>query len=316
MVTDLVNGVIYLYYFYQYDDPVIINIKGELANPRAAGPLSSLFPENVREEAANRYWQATKTIRINNIIGRSWAVVILISLVLLLFFTSRRKGLRFWLPAVFVLGPAALLMKVAAPDPVKNSVWRTVLTETLGNMIPLCIGFLASLSIMIVKAVSGGISPLQQILYIFGFPLLTAWLIFHGPMLASTGNMRFPDFLFQRLPQVLTVTFLGLAGIFPVAMPLVNRSIAMSQIMPLSPWIVMTWWAITIVGGLAGGFLIFIYEQWAVKRGYQAWNVYAGNGGEIDTPRWKKIWWWVIISILIILAGLVAGLILLKATSG
>ncbi len=40
----------------------------------------------------------------------------------------------------------------------------------------------------------------------------------------------------------MVTTFLGLAGIFPIAMPLENMSIAMSQIIPLSPWIVMTWW--------------------------------------------------------------------------
>ncbi len=61
LVADLVNGVIYLYFFYQYDNPVIINVKDELANPREAGPLSKLFPEDVQQEAANRYRQVTKT---------------------------------------------------------------------------------------------------------------------------------------------------------------------------------------------------------------------------------------------------------------
>ena len=90
----------------------------------------------------------------------------------------------------------------------------------------------------------------------------------------------------------------------------------MSQIMPLSPWIVMTWWAITVTGGITGGLLIFLYENWAVKRGYQAWNVLAGNEGEVKTPGLSKIWWWILISILILIVGMVIGVILLKATSG
>jgi hypothetical protein len=114
----------------------------------------------------------------------------------------------------------------------------------------------------------------------------------------------------------LVSTLLGLAGIFPVAMPLENMSLAMSQVIPLSPWIVMTWWAITLVGSLIGGVFIFFYELWAVKKGYQAWITFAGTEGEVTTPRWSKIWWWLIISVLILFAGLIIGVMLLKATAG
>jgi hypothetical protein len=74
----------------------------------------------------------------------------------------------------------------------------------------------------------------------------------------------------------------------------------------------MTWWVITVTGSLIGGFFIFLYEYWAVKRGYQAWNVFAGNEGEVTTPGWSKIWWWIIISLLILFAGLIAGVMLVK----
>ena len=61
--------------------------------------------------------------------------------------------------------------------------------------------------------------------------------------ISSAGINRkkknFFKFLFQRLPQVLVTTFLGLGGIFPVSMFLVNRTITMSQLVPLSPWIVL-----------------------------------------------------------------------------
>jgi len=113
----------------------------------------------------------------------------------------------------------------------------------------------------------------------------------------------------------MVTTLLGLAGIFPVTMPLVNKSLMMSQIIPLSPWIVMTWWAITVLGSLAGGLLVFLYESWAVRRGYQAWNIFAGNEGEVTTPGWSKVWWWLIISVLILFAGLVIGVKLLKKKS-
>jgi hypothetical protein len=316
LVTDLTNGVMYLYFFYQYDDPVIINVKDELANPREAGPFSKLFPENVQQEAANRYRQVTKPIRVNNVIGRSWAALIIVSLALVFILPDRRKGLRFWIPAVIVLGPLALIAKFIISHTDKITNGRKALAETTGNLVPVSLAYLVAQVIVVVKAASGGISQQQQVLWIFGLPLISAWLIFHSPFLAWAGKKNFFRFLFQRLPQVMVTAFLGLAGIFPLAMPLENMSLAMSQIIPLSPWIVMTWCAITATGATTGGLLIFLYESWAVRRGYLAWNVFAGNEGEVKTPGLSKIWWWLIISVLILLAGLIIGVMLLKATAG
>jgi hypothetical protein len=131
-------------------------------------------------------------------------------------------------------------------------------------------------------------------------------------LLALAGKMNFVKFLFQRLPQVLVTTFLALAGIFPVSMVLVNKTLAMSQIIPLSPWIVMSWFAIIVAGSLIGGLFIFFYELWAIKRGCLAWNVFAGNEGEVNTPGWSKIWWWILISIVSLFIGLIAGVALLR----
>jgi len=316
LVADLVNDVIYLYYFYQYDNPVIINVKAELANPREAGPLSKLFPEDVQQEAANRYRQVTRSIRINNVVGRSWSALVVISLVLLLIIPPRNKGLRFWIPAVLVLGPFALAARIIALNPAKTSIWRKALIETTGNMVPVIIAYLAALIIMILKMISGGMSQQQQALLILAFPLLASWIIFQSPLLAITGKKNFFKFLFKRLPQVLVTTFLGLGGIFPVSMVLVNRTIAMSQLIPLSPWIVLTWLTIIVAGSLIGGIFVYFYECWAIKRGYLAWNIFAGNEGEVNTPGWRKIWWWIPVSILILFAGLIIGIMLLKAMAG
>ncbi len=164
--------------------------------------------------------------------------------------------------------------------------------------------------------ISGGIGQQQQVLLIIGLPLLASWIIFQSPLLSLTGKKSFFKFLFQRFPQVLVTTFLALAGIFPVSMVLVNKTITMSQIIPLSPWIVLTWCTITVAGSLIGEIFVFFYEYWAIKRGYLAWNVFAGNEGEVTTPGWRKIWWWVILSFFILFAGLIIGVMLLKATAG
>ena len=45
MVADLPNGIVYLYYFHQFDKPVVLNVAEELANPRAGGSLRGYSPE-------------------------------------------------------------------------------------------------------------------------------------------------------------------------------------------------------------------------------------------------------------------------------
>ena len=290
LVADLVDGVIYLYYFYQFDDPVIINVKDELANPREAGPLSKLFPQDVQEEAAIRYKEVTKTIRINNIAGKSWSCLIIISLILLFFLPERDQSLRFWIPTTVALGPFAPVLKLFTQTSGNPSAWRKALVETTGNLIPLVIAYLVAQIVLVLSMLSGGISQQEQVLIIFGVPLLSAWILFQSPLLALAGKKNFVRFLFQRFPQVLATTFLGLGGIFPVSMVLVNRTITMSQLIPLSPWIVMTWAAIIVSGSLIGGLFVYLYELWAVKKVYQAWNVFAGNEGEVTTPGWGKVW--------------------------
>jgi hypothetical protein len=72
----------------------------------------------------------------------------------------------------------------------------------------------------------------------------------------------------------------------------------------------------TIPDSLAGGFLIFLYEHWAVKRGFQAWTILAGNEGQVITPSWRKLWWWILISLVVLFNGLIAGVMLQKMMAG
>jgi hypothetical protein len=78
----------------------------------------------------------------------------------------------------------------------------------------------------------------------------------------------------------------------------------------------MTWWAITVLGALAGGILIFLYEHWAVKRGFQAWSILAGSIGQVNTPSWRKLWWWILVGLVVLFIGLIAGVTLNKMMVG
>ena len=55
LVADLPRGMVYLYYFHQFDKPVVLNVVEEIPNARAGGLLSKLFPEDVQQEAVRRH---------------------------------------------------------------------------------------------------------------------------------------------------------------------------------------------------------------------------------------------------------------------
>jgi hypothetical protein len=106
------------------------------------------------------------------------------------------------------------------------------------------------------------------------------------------------------------VTNLAIAGISIVAMPMVKQSLLICSIMPLSAWTVVAWWIIVVIGSLPGGVLVFLYEWWTVKHGFQAWDVMAWKKEEVRTPSWRKLWWWILISYISVFASLMAGIIL------
>lgn len=312
MVANLVHGDVYIYYFFQYDRPVVLNVKNELSNPREPGPLSKLFPDDVQEEAARRYHAARANLRTNWIVGISWPVILLVSLILLFLNRSLfKRGFRFWITAVMFLGPVALMAGFFALKRCKTTFCQNAIIETLGNLIPIVVSYTIVYTILILSMLSGGVSEQIQVTVMLGLPIIMG-LGFHTAFLAPVSNKNFGRFLLQCLPLVLVTTFMGLGGIIPIAMPLVIKSLNISLLIPLSPLPVMTWWAIVVLGALSGGFLIFLYQRWAVKKDFRSWSILTEGEGEIIIPKWRKLRWWVLISMGILFAGLLIGVVLAK----
>jgi hypothetical protein len=311
MVADMVKGIVYVYFFYQYDHPLVLNVRQELANPREPGPLSMLFPQDVRDEAARRYKKARMDMVVSRVAGISWPALVVLSLILLFAAcTEPRKGLRFWLPAVIILGPVALIVRYFVKRRCRSQICRDALTGTLGNVVPVVISFTIGLSILVPKAFSGSVPQQLQFFLMLVLPLILGW-IYHLAFLAPFSRRK-GLFIIQCLPQVLITTSLGLGGIIPVAMPLVNKITTMSLLMPLSPLAVTGWWAMVVAGSLAGGLLIFLYDLWAAKRGFRSWTVPAGGEGQLIIPPFRRLWWWIPVSLVILIAGLALGVRLLK----
>jgi hypothetical protein len=310
IVADLPRGLIYLYYFYQFDRPIVLSVEEELANPRVPGPLSHLFPDDVRQEAARRYQEMQAKAGRCRLVGMAWLAIALISLILMIALPIEgRRGLRLWVPAAVLLGPLALLVRFIAKRCGQRSRRPIALLEALGDVTPTVIAFVASLVTVILVRTEQAPRSLE-IPLVLGLPLLTGWLAFHGPLLASLTDKGYWRFLSQRLPHVLVATNLGMGGISVVAMPLVNQTLRTCSILPLTAWTVMIWWAISALGALVGGLLLFLYECWALRGGFQAWSIQACGAGTMRTPSWRKLWWWIPLSFVALFGGIAIGVIL------
>jgi hypothetical protein len=242
----------------------------------------------------------------------AWLAVVLVSLILMIALPiGGRRGLALWVPAVILLGPLALLVRFVAGRCRQPVRWRIALLEAMGDVMPAVIAFVAIL-VMLIMIPSVQSAGLLQLALVLGLPVVMGWLIFHGPLLASVTTEGPGRFLIQRLPQSLVVANLGMGGISVVAIPLVNWSSRTCSIFPLNSWTVSTWCVIVVLGALIGGLLIFLYEFWAVRVGFQAWSVLACKVGEVRTPSWRKLWWWILLSYAAFLGGIVVGVLLSK----
>jgi hypothetical protein len=307
MVADLPNGIVYLYYFHQFDQPVILNVAEEIASARAGGPLSNLFPEDVKQEATRRYQHIQSQKSRYEVLGKVWLGLVLASLVVLLICSiKKRMGLIFWLPVVVILGPLGLLIWLVAGRKRRASNWQAILVEAAGDVIPTIMSFITVVVVLVLIPWASG-STLLQLLLIFSLPLFIGWLLFQGPMLTFATKKGYLNTLFQRLPHTWVIANLGIAGIFALATPLVNMSLQL----PLPPWTVVAWWAFAVMSTLVAMLLLLPYEAWSVCRGYQGWYILAGWEGEVTSASWRRLWWWILLSNATLICG-VAGYVFIQ----
>jgi len=301
LLADLPRGKVYLYYFHQFDHPLVLDVAEELASPTEPGPLSRLFPEKVQREAGRRYEEIQSRSGRCQWIGLFWFGVTAASLTALLFLAgSRRRGLVFWLLVVTTLGPLGLLIWGLGGRKTDAGIGRLGLVEAAGDVVPTAVAFVTLL--IVVALVPQAQSPgLLQVALILGLPF-SMGLLFHGALLSSAANMGFLQLVRRRFPHVVVAMTLGLAGINTIAVPLVGLSTKACAILPLPAGTVGVFWAIIASGSVAGGSLLWIYGRWAAGRGFRAWTALVSGEIEPSFAGWRRIWWWIPLG-LVALAG-------------
>jgi hypothetical protein len=310
LVADLQNKKIYLYYFHQFDDPVVIDVAEELANPHEAGPLSRLFPEEVREEAKRRYEVIQSEAARCRLLGIFWFTLTAISLILFLLISKcRSRGMLFWILIIIVLGPLGLLIRLLAADRGSSTTRHLILIETAGDTAPPAAALITALVVMlsIPKILSSG---LLQVVLVFGLPLVIGLLLFNGPLLKSAAGGGFSQIILKRYPHVIVVSLLAMGGMSIVIMPLVNLALSSCLNIPLPLSMAGIIWAIVALGTVPGGLLVWTYNWWQFRKGFRAWGCLVSDEIEFRTPDWRNLIWWIVLSIAALIIGMMAGMLI------
>jgi hypothetical protein len=236
-----------------------------------------------------------------------WLGLVLTSLVVLLIASIKdRRGLIFWIPVVAITGLLGLLIWYSVRGKLTDRSWRSVLLETVGDVAPAVVGFVLYLVMVIMVPALQNSEPLQ-ILLLFVLPPILGLVAFHGLLLTSATDQGYLHTLWKRFPHVWVSANLGMAGMFLLAFPVVNMSLRSCSIIPLNPWTLSLWWGFALLGALLAMVLLMFYEGWAGRRDFRAWAVLASGEGEIATPGWKFLWLWILLSLIILIAGAAAG---------
>ena len=269
--------------------------------------LSYMFPDDVRAESARRYEQALSSQELCTPLGKAWAGLVLASLVIIVLFARRSLwGWIFWVDIAIVLGPLGLLVWLIAGRKHSPRPWQAALVEAAGHMPPVVVAYMLMLG-MIILFPQAQANQLLPLLFVFIVPVLLGWLFFQGPLLALAARRGYLRTLGQRLPAAWVGANLGIAGVTALATPLVDWLSSTCSVMDPSLWLLVSLWAMVVAGAVLGMLLVLLYEAWAVRRGQRAWSTLTSGEGEVSTPGWRKLWWWILLSLAAPIGGVVVS---------
>jgi hypothetical protein len=298
LVADLSNGVVYLYFFHQFENPVVLSVVDEIASPRVSGSVSSLFPEDVQREASFRYQRILGNVDRVNLYGKVWVGLVVVCLAVYLFFSGNvLKGRSFWVVSIFVTGPLGLLGWLVLWRGRRFGALRVVLVEAIGDIVPSVIAFLVYLVVVFFVP---GASVVLQVVLLFGLPVVVGLLFFQGPLLSRSIKNGYYGVLRERFSQVWVVSNLGMAGIVGFATPMVVRNLVASW----SVWVFGFYWGVVVLSGFVGVLVLTVYEYWAMSRGFLGWWVFTSGEGKVVSPLLREVWLCLFLSYLVLFCGI------------
>jgi hypothetical protein len=305
LVGDLPNGLVYVYLFHQFDDPIVLNIADEIIRAPELSPIRDLFPYETLNKVDEAYQRLMIRSKRCDIMGFLWLGMVGASLTVIVFGErSGRRYLTFWVLVVAVLGPFGLLIWLI----VTRIHPSDALVEIAGDLPPYVIGMVTAMMTLILLH-NVGLNNLQQLLILLGVPLFISVFLVQTPILALETRGSYVHTLLQRVPTAIVSTNIILAGLQASALPLIKEHINYCGFSILA---VLSWWALSSLSASGGGILLYVYHTWTTHRGFRSWSALlfgAENAGDevpaVVYPSWRKSWTWAMVSFMILIAGMV-----------
>ncbi len=110
LVADLRKGLVYVYFMFQYDAPVVLDIESEIEKGPKQSAVSSLFPDPVRDAAAQQLEKMDRRIRRGRIYGLFWISFLFLCTAAALLIFRGSKNVFFPVVMTLLLGPAGFLL--------------------------------------------------------------------------------------------------------------------------------------------------------------------------------------------------------------
>jgi CubicO group peptidase (beta-lactamase class C family) len=236
-----------------------------------------------------------------------WGALIAVSLILL--FTSLARGgvlprvtVLIWAAIAVLFGPLGLLAYwLTCRLPIYTghvpSHWQRALGATVCCATGNILGVMLLVAAYIAFIPSGSTGPLVLLA-----AFTVGWLGFRAPPLAVWSGCGYWKALFRTLLSELVSTMLVAAGAMPVFIlldrhwyPYANRLDS-----PL-------FWALSVLGALAGALVVYPLNLWLVHRGFQVWPFQGKAEEELPVPTLRTVWGTLLVGLGALVASIVVA---------
>ena len=309
VVADLARRQVAVYFLFQYDAPIVLDIQTELAKGTVQTTLREMFPESTIVRADAAFERLAVAARTWTIVGILWGATVLLCVAIWAFLPVVRSSGVASLFAIAVLGPIGLLIGLfrnrALQDvgigPARVTArhrhsWSASLSSA--GLDSASIAMPLAACIMLMEMVPAIENYPASSFFLIVIPVVFSWLFVRAPALSLSTHLGFMRSVVRSAaPSILSGGVL-VAAMLPLLYPfelwLAGRSESKVAL-------VFAVWAVSAAVSLAGLFPLAV-----LYRGYKY-------------PRSEKRWWRFGASALKILSGLLLsflGLYLASLTIG
>lgn len=269
VVADLVSGQVTVYFMFQYDAPIVLDIQAELAKGPVQTSLRSIFPESTVARADAALGRLNNANRARTIIGFAWAGVVLICAVLWIFLPMVNEGGGTLLFTIVVLGPIGLLIGLVSHGATRNETdnpvapprrskcWAAALSnaglDAASIILPLAAGVLL---MVIVPAI--GAFPSSFLMLLVIAPVVFSLIAVHAPRLSSTTQLGFLRSVVRSAAPSFFSSSLMIATMLPLLFPFTLWLAARLESLLV---LTLAVWVLTVLVCLVGVFLLAVFYR-------------------------------------------------------